>query len=96
MINCHTIDYNDSLKGFEYVESVILEKTLVLSLVMYGTALFLLLFDRKNRATKGVFTLLSTALVTVATGYNLLMGASMWECATVLLVFLLLNMEVEK
>ena len=78
------------------MESIIFGQPLVLSLLLYGIALALLLFDRAYRATKGVFTLASTALAVLATGYSLLMGASLWECATVLLVFLLLNMGVKE
>lgn len=78
------------------MESVILGKPLVLALLLYGIALFFVLYDRAYRATRGVFTLVSTALAVIATGYSLVMGASMWECATVLLVFLLLNMEVKE
>lgn len=78
------------------MESVILQKPLVLALILYGIGLALVLFDRKNRATKGIFTLVSTALVVVGSVYSLVMGASMWECATVLLVFLLLNMGVKE
>ena len=78
------------------MESVILQQPLVLAMVLYGAALFLLLFDRAYRATRGIFTLISTALCAVATAYSLIMGASMWECATVLLVFLLLNMGVKE
>ena len=76
------------------MDSVILGQPLVMSLLVYGIALALLLFERTYRATKGVFTLISTALVVLATAYSLIMGASLWECATVLLVFLLLNTEV--
>ena len=75
------------------MESVILQQPLALAL--YGVALFLLLFDRAYRATKGIFTLISTALTAIATAYCLLAGATLWESATVLLVFLLLNMEVK-
>ena len=78
------------------MDSVILGQPLVMSLLVYGIALALLLFDRTYRATKGVFTLISTALVVLATAYSLIMGASLWECATVLLVFLLLNMGVKE
>ena len=78
------------------MESVIFGQPLVISLLMYGIAVALLLFDRTYRATKGLFTLLSTALAVLATAYSLLMGASMWECVTVLLVFLLLNMGVKE
>lgn len=76
------------------MDSVIL--SLPLALVLYGAALFFVLFDRAYKATRGVFTLISTALAAVATAYSLLMGATMWECATVLLVFLLLNMGVKE
>ena len=78
------------------MESVILGQPLVMSLLLYGIALALLLFDRTYRATKGIFTLISTALTVLATAYSLLMGASLWECATVLLIFLLLNMGVKE
>lgn len=78
------------------MESVILQQPLVLALVLYGAALFLLLFDRAYRATRGIFTLISTALVAFATAYSLIMGAGLWECATVLLIFLLLNMGVRE
>ena len=76
--------------------SVILQQPLVTALVLYGIALALVLFDRAHKATNGIFTLISTALVALATGYSLIRGASMWECATVLLVFLLLNMGVKE
>ena len=78
------------------MESVILQQPLVVSLVLYGVSLALLLFDRTYRATKGIFTLVSTAMTVLATAYSLLMGASLWECATVLLIFLLLNMGVKE
>lgn len=78
------------------MDSVILGQPLVMSLLLYGIALALLLFDRTYRATKGIFTLISTALTALATAYSLLMGASLWECATVLLIFLLLNMGVRE
>lgn len=76
------------------MDSIILQ--LPLALALYGAALFLVLFDRAYRATKGIFTLLSTALAAVATAYSLLMGAALGECATVLLAFLLLNMGVKE
>ncbi len=78
------------------MESVILQRPLVAALILYGAALFLLLFDRAYRATRGIFSLISTVLAVIATAYSLLMGATMWECATVLLVFLLLNMGVKE
>ena len=82
--------------GVVSVESVILQQPLALALILYGAALFLVLFDRAYRATRGVFTLLSTALAAIAAAYSLLMGAALGECAAVLLVFLLLNMGVKE
>lgn len=86
----------DRRKGPDLMESVILQQPLVVAIVLYGAALFLLLCDRFYRMTPGIFTLISTALAAVATAYSLINGASLWECATVLLVFLLLNMGVEE
>ena len=83
-------------KGSGSMESVILQQPLVVAIVLYGAALFLLLCDRFYRMTPGTFTLISTALVAVATAYSLINGASLWECATVVLVFLLLNMGVKE
>ena len=74
------------------MESVILSSPLALCL--YGLGLFLNLFDRHYKTTKGVLTLVSCAVCIAATVYALLIGASLWECATVLLVCLLLNMGV--
>lgn len=74
------------------MDSVILQTPL--ALVIYGIALALCLFDRHYKATGGMATLVSTALAVVATVYALLMGASLVECATVLMVFLLANMGV--
>ena len=73
-------------------ESVILQTPL--ALVLFGIALALCLFDRHYKATNGVATLISTALAVGATVYAILMGASLVECATVLMVFLLANMGV--
>ena len=73
-------------------ESVILQ--LPLALLLYGTALFFCLFERRYRATRGVFFLLSAALALGACAYALIMGAGLWEAAAVLLAFLLLDMGV--
>lgn len=73
-------------------ESVILQ--LPLALLLYGTALFFCLFERRYRATRGVFFLLSAALALGASAYALIMGAGLWEAAAVLLAFLLLDMGV--
>lgn len=74
------------------MESVIFQQPLVL----YGAALLLYFIDRIYRKTRGVATFLSTALVCLATAYSLVLGASMWECSTVLLMFLVLNMGVKE
>ena len=76
------------------MESIILSSPLVIFL--YGIALFLNLFDRHYRMTKGVLTVASCAICVGATAYAILIGASLWECATVLLIFLLLNMGVKE
>lgn len=65
-------------------------------LLLYGAALFLCLFEKKNRATKGIFHYLSAALALCGTAFSFLNGASLEECGTVLTVFLLLNMEVKQ
>lgn len=75
-------------------ESVII--TLPAALLLYGIALFLRIYDKVYRSTGGVFTLLSAAAAACATAYALIMGAGPWECATVLLVFLLLNTGVRE
>ncbi len=74
------------------VESVILD--LPLALLLYGAALFFCLFERRYRATRGVFFLLSAALALGASAYALVRGASLWETAAVLLIYLLLDMGV--
>ena len=76
------------------MESVILQ--LPVAMLLYGGAVFFCLFDRSYRATKGIFTLISTAVAVFATAYSMLMGASFWEAATVLMGFLLLNMGVKE
>lgn len=73
-------------------ESVILQ--LPLALLLYGTALFFCLFERRYRAAHGVFFLLSAALALGASAYALIMGAGLWETAAAVLAFLLLNMGV--
>ena len=76
------------------MDSVILQSAL--SLFLYGAALFLNLFDRHHRVGSGWLTIASAFLAVGATAYALVIGAGLWECATVLLVFLLLNMEVKE
>lgn len=76
------------------MESVILQSPL--ALLLYGLALFLNLFDRHYRMTRGIMTLVSAGVCVAATAYALVIGASMFECAAVLLIFLLLDMGVKE
>ncbi len=76
------------------MESVILSSPM--TLFLYGAALFLNLFDRHYRASKGWMTVVSAFAAVGATAYALLLGADLRECTTVLLVFLLLNMGVRE
>lgn len=62
-------------------------------LLLYGIALLLCLFEKKHHATKGIFYWLSAVLVIGGTGYGLLCGASLRECAAALTAFLLLIMR---
>ena len=73
-------------------ESVILQLPMVL--LLYGAALFFCLFERRYRATRGVFLLLSAALALGASAYALIGGAGLWETAAALLPFLVLNLGV--
>lgn len=76
------------------MESVIVQSPL--TLLLYGIALFLNLFDRHYKMTRGIMTLISAGVCIAATAYALVIGASMWECAAVLLIFLHLNMGVRE
>lgn len=76
------------------MESVILQSPL--TMILYGLALFLNLFDRHYKMTRGVMTLVSAAVCVAATAYALVAGAALFECAAALLVFLLLNMGVKE
>lgn len=75
-------------------ESVILQ--LPVAIVLYAVALFLNLFDRHYQDSKGLLTVASAFFSVTATAYSLINGASFWEAATVLLVFLLMNMGVRE
>lgn len=76
------------------MESVILSSPL--AIFLYGIALFLNLFDLRYQKTKGLLSVISSAICIIATVYAIRIGTSLWECATVLLVFLLLNMGVKE
>ena len=69
---------------------------LPLAWVLYGVALVLCLFDRKRKDTGGVLPLVSTAVTVLATAYVILMGATLAECAVVLMAFALLHMGVKE
>lgn len=75
-------------------EWVILQLPFVL--LLYGAALFFCLFDRRYKATRGVFTILSAVLAILAAAFDLIGGAALWEAAAVLLVPLLLTMGVRE
>ena len=66
------------------------------ALFLYAVALFLNLFDRHYRVSRGYLTIASAIIAVGATAYALVIGASLRECAGVLTVFLLLNMEVRE
>ena len=66
------------------------------ALLLYGLSALLCLLDRRRAGSKGVFTLLSAFLSVAATAILLLCGASLRESAALLIVFLLLNLEVNR
>ena len=65
------------------------------ALLLYGAAIALSLLERFTKATNGIATYISAALALLATAYALLNGASLWESAALILVFLLLHMGVK-
>ena len=75
-------------------ELVILQTPAVL--LLCGAALFLCLFDKASRASRGWLSLLSALLAMLAAGLDLLAGADLREAAALLTVFLLLNMGVKE
>ena len=72
-------------------ESVILNTPLLW--LLFGLALVLCLFDRSNKATKGMFTAASAVVTVVASAVALILGASAGEIITVLLMFFLFVSE---
>lgn len=76
-----------------------MEKWMILelpaALLLYGIGLFFCLFEKKYKATKGVFHWISALFAVAGVACSLLYGASLRECAAELMVFLLLNMEVK-
>ena len=75
-------------------ELVILQSPAVL--LLCAAALFLCLFDKVSRASRGWLSLLSAALALLGVGIDLLNGADLREAAALLTVFLLLNLEVRE
>lgn len=72
-------------------ESVILNTPLLW--LLFGLALVLCLFDKKNRASGGICTAISAVLTVVAGAIALILGAGSGEVVTVLLAFFLLGLE---
>lgn len=62
-----------------------------LILLLFAAALLCRLLDRSGR-----LTIVSAVLALLGCAGSLLLGASVWLCASVLLVFLLLNMGVRE
>lgn len=76
------------------MESVILSSPL--ATLLFAAALFFNLYDLYYRASKGGLTVLSAFICIGALFYAIFIGTPLWECATVLLGFLLLNMGVKE
>ena len=76
------------------MESVILSSPL--AMLLFAAALFGNLFDRHYRASNGLLTVLSAVLCIGALCYAIFIGTPLWECATVLLGFLLVNLGVKE
>lgn len=72
-------------------ESIILNSPVLL--LLFGAALFLCLFDKQRRATRGWFSVISAILAVGSAVYALILGAGTGEVLTVLLLFLCLNLE---
>jgi len=75
-------------------ELVILQSPAVL--VLCAAALFLCLFDKAMRASRGWLSLLSGFFAILAAGLDLILGADLREAVALLTVFLLLNLEVRE
>lgn len=58
----------------------------------YGAALFFCIFDAVKKPLHGVFAAISLVLVFIVSAYALIFGATLYELATVFMIFLLLNM----
>ena len=73
-------------------ESIIFNNPLLL--VGYGIALIFCVLGIKERVWGYIFPIFSTCICVLTTTYSLLLGASLYEVGTVVLVFLLLNLSV--
>ena len=65
-------------------------------MILYALGLGACVLDRRWKASKGWLTWLACACVVCAAALLILAGASLWEAAACLLVFLLLIMEVKE
>lgn len=72
-------------------ESIILSTPLLW--LLFGIAIALAVYDKRSRATRGIFTAVSAVLAVIACAVALILGAGTGEVITVLLIFLLLGME---
>ena len=72
-------------------ESTILNSPVLL--LLFSAALFLCLFDRMRKATRGWFTIVSAFLAVAAAAWALILGAGTGEVLTVMLLFLCLYLE---
>ncbi len=70
-------------------ESVIFNSPILLAL--YGIALVLIVYDLRNR-TGAVLPYLSAAIVLGTSAYALIIGASLFETAAVICIFILINL----
>lgn len=72
-------------------ESIIFNDTLLL--VGYGIALLFCLLGIKGREWGRIFSILSVCICMLTTTYALLLGASLYEVGTMLLLFLIMHLS---
>lgn len=72
-------------------QSVILNTPVLL--LLFAAALFLCLFDKHRKATRGCFSILSAFLAVGCAAWALILGAGTGEALTVLLLFLCVYLE---
>jgi hypothetical protein len=61
-------------------------------LILLGLALFLSVFDMKKRASGYILPLLSILITLCTLAYAMLLGATLYETATVLMLFAAVNL----